>query len=81
MRYLLIIIVLLVVVLAALFTVPLGSGKPLLDWQHVEWTSHCDRQIAVVAIQLPPCELLCVPPGLSALEPEWYAKQVLVQRQ
>ena len=36
MRYLLIIIVLLVVVLAALFTVPLGSGKPLLDWQHVE---------------------------------------------
>ncbi len=36
MRYLLIIIVLLVVVLAALFTVPLGGGKPLLDWQHVE---------------------------------------------
>ena len=36
MRYLLIIIVLLAVVLAALFTVPLGGGKPLLDWQHVE---------------------------------------------
>ena len=36
MRYLLIIIVLLTVVLAALFTVPLGGGAPLLDWQHVE---------------------------------------------
>ncbi|MEQ3683021.1 MAG: DUF4124 domain-containing protein [Alcanivorax sp.] len=36
MRFLLIITVLLVAVLAALFIVPLGGGKPLLDWQHVE---------------------------------------------
>ena len=36
MRFLLIIVVLLLAVLAALFIVPLGGGKPLLDWQHVE---------------------------------------------
>lgn len=36
MRFGLIITVLLVAVLTALFTVPLGGGKPLLDWQHVE---------------------------------------------
>ncbi len=36
MRFMLIIIALLAMVLAAIFMVPLGGGKPLLDWQYVE---------------------------------------------
>ncbi|MGB1465715.1 MAG: DUF4124 domain-containing protein [Alcanivorax nanhaiticus] len=36
MRYFLILIVLAVAVGAALFTVPLEGGKPLLDWRHIE---------------------------------------------
>lgn len=36
MRYFLILVVLIAAVIAALFTVPLKNGKPLLDWQHLE---------------------------------------------
>ncbi|MCG8393694.1 MAG: DUF4124 domain-containing protein [Pseudomonadales bacterium] len=36
MRYLLIIIALFIAVLAALFTVPVKDGKPVLDWQHAQ---------------------------------------------
>ena len=36
MRYFLILLALVVAVIAALFTVPMKNGKPMLDWQHVK---------------------------------------------
>ena len=36
MRYFLIIVALIAALLAALFTIPLGGDKPLLNWQHVK---------------------------------------------